>query len=577
VQNASPTEPPHPLRDSSAWLSHLAFAAVLLYFAYVYSGILFLTEGVTERDGFYHARYSQMLPQRGLSRELPWMQFTDWKEHFCDKDFLYHVYLVPFTRNAAEPLPGAKWGTLVLFLGALTALYFVLRKWNVPFAVLWVALLGVGSAYFLTRMFMVRSHCLSVLLMIVAVHVILKRRFWPCFAMAFLYAWSYSVPLAMLIAACVAEAGRFFVQEPRPQGSGISRDWKQSARMPLATTAGLLAGLAIHPYTPYSLKSIWMFVEIIRSGQLGSDVELGSEFQHMTGAAAFTVSIGTTVAALAALIGALLLFTRVVKNRTLAPETAAIVALSTAWFVSMFISFERFIEYAAPIACLACGFVARDMLGPLPPFNRLAEKPRLIALAGVGLFVMILAGLHSFTYNVTFQFFKLSFDRFAEIAVRYDQNKGDLSAKEKEERQWVLLRERYFDGAGNWMRANLKPGTVVANFYWDDFPELFYGTPEMYYLVGLDPTFMRLSYPEKSKALEDMRVKETPGGALVRGASPLDFAKIKALFGSKYTILRRYRAAKYVELLDENKRLKPAAAHGKIVYQDSLAVIYESD
>ena len=571
VQNTSPTEPPDPSRDRSAWLSHLALLALLLYFAYVYSGILFMTEGVTERDGFYHARYSQMLPQRGLSRELPWMQFTDWKEHFCDKDFLYHVYLAPFTRNAAEPLPGAKWGTLLLFLGALAALYFVLRKWKVPFAVLWVALMGVGSAYFLTRMFMVRSHCLSVLLMILATHVILKRRFWPCFAMAFLYAWSYSVPLAMLITACVAEAGRFIAEKFRgPQTSPLpcGRGSYRFALMPLATAAGLLAGLAIHPYSPYSLKSLWMFVEIARSGALGSDVELGSEFRHATGAAAFSVSIGTSIAALAAVNGALMLKFHAIKFRTLAPETAAVVALSTAWFISMFVSFERFIEYAAPMACLACGFVARDMLGPLPPLGKLAEKARIVALSAVGLFVMVLAGLHSFTYHVTLV-------HFIDHTLPAYPKSATISKEEKEARQKEWLHGRFFDGAGDWMRAHLPPGTVVANFYWDDFPELFYGTPEMHYLVGLDPTFMRLSYPEKSKALEDMRVKETPGGALARGKTPLDFGRIKALFGSRYTILRRYRAEKYVELLDENRRLNPAAAHGKIVYQDALTVIYE--
>src|ERR1700712_2566593 len=133
----------------SAWISCALLAALLVYFGIVYSGIIHSTQGViTERDGFYHARYAQMLPQRGLSRTLPWMQFTDWKDKFCDKDPLYHLFLAPFCTNAKEPLPGAKSATIALFLFALGALYFVLKRWRAPFPLAWVALLAVGSANF---------------------------------------------------------------------------------------------------------------------------------------------------------------------------------------------------------------------------------------------------------------------------------------------------------------------------------------------------------------------------------------------------------------------------------------------
>ena len=100
-------------------------------------------------------------------------------------------------------------------------------------------------------------------------------------AMAFVYAWSYSVPLAMLVSVCALEFGRLL----------IDRDLKASLRMPWATAAGLLAGLVIHPYSPNSLKSIWMLIEITRSGVAGSKVELGTEFQRMSLSAAFTVSM----------------------------------------------------------------------------------------------------------------------------------------------------------------------------------------------------------------------------------------------------------------------------------------------
>lgn len=542
-------------RDWSSWATHAALILLLLYFGYVYRGAMFITEGVMERDGFYHARYAQMLPERGLSRALPWMQFADWKDHFCDKDFLYHVYLAAFTRDAVEPLPGAKYGTLLLLLATLGAIYVVLRKWDAPFALLWVALAGVGSAHFLMRMFMIRSHCFSVLLMVVATHVILSRRFWPCFAIAFVYSWSYSVPLAMLITACAAEFGRFIVE----------RDWKASARVPLATGAGLLAGLTIHPYTPYSLKSVWMILEIIRSGSMGSDVELGTEFQRMTLDSAFTVSIGTSLAALAVLVGGVALLKGAFKNRKLAPETAALVAVSTAWFVIMFVSFQRFIEYSAPLTCLAGGLVVRDMLGPLPPLWKVEEGRRTAFISAAGVAALALVALHTWTLELN----RRNIEIFSNPSLPLDpRERTDQIAR-------IWYRGRFFDGAAQWMREKLKPGTVVANFYWDDFPELFYSAPEMYYLAGLDPTLMRLEHREKALALEAMRVKELPAGQKPPGHAPIDFAAMNELFGTDYTILRRYRAAKYAELFDaSSKQLKREAANGKIVYEDNEAVIY---
>ncbi len=543
----------------AALYSHAGLALLLTYFGFVYHGVMFTTEGVLERDGFYHARYAQLLPERGLSRELPWMQFADWKDHFCDKDFLYHMLLVPFTRDVAEPLPGAKITTLLLLLATLAAIYVVLRKWNAPFALLWAALTGVGSAHFLSRMFMVRSHCLSVLLMVIATHLILRRRAWPVFAMAFVYSWSYSFPLAMLITACAAEIGRFIVE----------REWKSSLRVPLVTAAGLLAGLAIHPYTPYSLKSVWMITQIASSGVAGSPLELGTEFRHMSLSSAFTVSIGSTLATLAALSGGVALLIKGIHNRKLAPETAALISISTAWFVLMFVTFERFIEYSAPLGFLACGFVMRDLLGEIPSVRGLNESFRTGLIAGLGLAVMAATGLHAWTLELN------------HVSIEANSKPAPPSLDAKlSKAEFMRLYDRYkrgrfFDGAAKWMKANMKPGTTVANFYWDDFPELFYAAPEMHYLVGLDPTLMRLQYPEKALALEAMRVKEFPDGRKAVAEKPINFTELKNIFGTDYTILRRSQAAKYPDLYDGNlKQLKAKGADGQIVYEDNEAVIY---
>src|SRR5437588_2642818 len=121
-------------------LAHLPLVLLLLYFTVIFHDILFTTEGAFDRDAFFHSRYSQMLPERGLSRQFPWMQFTAWKDKFADKDFLYHVILAPFCRDSAEPLPGAKWATLLLSLSGLVLFYALLVHLRAPWPLFWVAL-----------------------------------------------------------------------------------------------------------------------------------------------------------------------------------------------------------------------------------------------------------------------------------------------------------------------------------------------------------------------------------------------------------------------------------------------------
>ena len=534
---------------TSAQKTWLSFALVLLYFGIVSHGLLFTTEGAFERDAFYHARYAQMLPERGLSRSFPWMQFTDWKEHFGDKDFLYHVILAPFCRDAAEPLPGAKWATLLLGLAAYAAFLLVLLRLQVRWPIFWTLLLIVGSGLFFNRMLMVRSHVFSVLLMIVSSYFVVRDRPRAVFLFGMLYSWSYSVPLALVITAAGACAGRL----------AMERSWR-SLRTLLAAAAGVGAGLAAHPYTPNSLSVIWQLINISLSRTAGVKLELGSEFRPIWPAGAFASPefFGAAVrSVLVEIPGPLLallfactvanLLQRRWKNRTLSSESAAAVGAALIWFVALF-HFSRLVEYFAPLAVLAAALLCRDAWpSSQPPTARSAEpSARTWRLAGLLAATVLLSGLHL-----------LSLDEVTELmnsTKRHHEFEIYMS-----EKQWSYGRffsNRENGGAVKWLRDHAPRRSTILNFHWDDFTELYYTAPDFYYIVGLDPTLMRLPYREQSEVLEAMRIPEIP----------LDFARLHRLFGADYLIMRNTRAAEYPEL--KSRRIAP-------VYEDDGAVIYK--
>jgi hypothetical protein len=208
----------------------------------------------------------------------------------------------------------------------------------------------------------------------------------------------------------------------------------------------------------------------------------------------------------------------------------------------MMVTFERFIEYAAPCACIALGLVVRDLLGDLDFDDPERPSRRTAQVAALGGAVVVLLALHMWTLELNYAYLRV---------VEHDNFNDDAL---------LFYRGRYFDGAAAWLKRNVPPKTVVANFYWDDFPELFYSAPEMYYLVGLDPTFMRLAYPDKALLVENMRL----------GKTPFNFATLQRTFGTKFVVLRTLNADKFPELRSD-------AAKARVVFSDALAVIYRCD
>jgi len=503
-------------------LRHLPFVFLLAYLAVVFDGLLFYTQGVYENDAFFHARYSQLLPQQGLSRSFPWMQFSLWRDAYCDKDFLYHVVLMPFVR-AGEALDGAKVFTLLLALSVMLTAYGLLIRWRVPWATVWVGLLALGSGIFLSRLLMIRSHGLSILLTLISLYVISLGRFWPTFIVGFIYSWSYSFPLAMVLTAIGMECGRRILigkQDGAP-------------RAVFGALAGAVAGLLIHPYSPNTVGTLWLLLNISAAGATGGTIELGSEFRPLAFIDMFYVMPGMMLALAFAIVGVLWLRSKkTAENTPLSSESAAVLGAALGWFAGLFV-FMRMAEYFAPAVVIAAALIARDILRAT---QMDAKLPRNGQLAGILASVLLLAGCHHLAL----------------------QGVRGLSLLRRpfypSDETWY--RGRYFGGATAWLKAHANPNETIINFHWDDFPELYYQSPEHRFLVGLDPTLMSLKHPDDARVLEEMRTLKRP----------LDFAELGKRFGSRYIVMRNYRSQVFPEV--KSGKVKP-------IYADELAVVFE--
>src|SRR6185436_15131914 len=89
---------PEPSTTASGFfrLSNILTFLAAIYLIALLAVLVFKPVGLFERDGYFHARYANLLPSFGLSRSFHWTQASTWRSQFCDKEFLFHVLMMPF-------------------------------------------------------------------------------------------------------------------------------------------------------------------------------------------------------------------------------------------------------------------------------------------------------------------------------------------------------------------------------------------------------------------------------------------------------------------------------------------------
>lgn len=98
------------------------FSVFLLFAALIFL-IQLCTPGFVGTGPYYHVKISGLMLQQGILEEFPWTQTGIWKERFADKEFLFHVYLMPFIRIFPNLMIAGK--VAIAILGGI--LFFLLQ------------------------------------------------------------------------------------------------------------------------------------------------------------------------------------------------------------------------------------------------------------------------------------------------------------------------------------------------------------------------------------------------------------------------------------------------------------------
>jgi len=438
---------------------------------------------IFEVDGYYHIKVAELTARNGILRSFPWAAFTPFRDHFGDKEFLFHVFLVPFTRLGL--VRGAKLAAVVLDAAIVGLAYHLLRVRQVRGASTWMLLfVGAGSVFF-WRMGQCRPHLGSILCVLTGLHLMARRRPMALALVAAVYALAYTASHVILILATLA--------------AGLHRrsHGRIAFELPLAALVGLAAGHLLHPNFPHNLL-IWKIqnVDFYRFAWLQGALDLGPEIEPLP--LSDYLRVHFLVLGLWLFIGAAALR----RRQRVSYETAVFATAGVAFGIMAYTG-ARFTEYWVPLSCVALPLLADDVgVGPADLMGRPAGR---WLLGGVAALFALSAclGLREFTrltHAVT------------PSQLAYDKSMRDIGG--------ILAREA--------------PGEIVYHAAWSDASALLFYDDESRYLAMLDPIYFYYSDPYRYVLLRAINA----GGVLpaaVRPIAPPGFPEPVALLSTLRT------------------------------------------
>jgi hypothetical protein len=455
--------------------------------------IIYGTKSLPGVDSYFHIQISEIMGRQGLVlKTFPWSVCSIWTDSFFDKEWLFHVWLIPFISLfgkftgakvavlATVFLIAASWGLLLRQIG--------IRKHIFPAMCF---MLFIAGCLFFERLTFCRSLLFALIFFPLALFFVLRSNRIGLMTVSYLYAISHTGSWQLLPVVLVFDIARRCREKDSFKFTDFMSAW---------VLFGLIAGLILNPYFPANIKGLIIqniMVLKIRLLGFGNDViDQGFELYPMTlnrviqGFIPVAVLTGYTIC------------DALKKKRFSSMDwmTLSLLILSSVYFI-LSILCQRFIEYFAPISAL---FILAYWSRHENPLNSRVRKT---------LFALLFAGI------ALISILKL------QDALYLDQPK--------------------YAGAAEWIKRNTEPGEIIFTADWDDTPMLFYGAPEQRYLVFLEPYFMYLHSPQKYRML-----KKIAEGKMLYAAE-----EIVGTFHSR-VIFVSARRPKLIWKLDHDTRVK---------------------
>jgi len=447
----------------------VVFLVTLVFFRWT----ILQWNGFLDFDGHYHHTIAQwMAARREFWLDIPWLPYTVLGERGPDQHWLWHLLLVPFA-YFADANQGLIWAAACNGAATAAILAFVMRMLGIPAAPVFAVLAITAAAVMPYRLMMLRAQNIAIIFMVLSVWAIARRRHGTLGLLAFLFMQSYH---GAIVLAPIALIGSVL---------GSVRERRLVLTPLIAVAAGLLLALLVSPWYPGSFEYLFFHV-LFKEGGTTSGAYLsslvGSEW-YPPGWRNVLLIAWPAHFTLAGALAALAWRMRGSKDVRPGPDTLLAVGVAAVSLL-LYLGSSRFAEYYVPFACLAAGLAARDAWTPV-------RRERLrAAVLGAWALVAASVGLSS--------------------AIRVPVMPADYQA-----------------AIGTRLAGIGRPGEVVFNSGWPDFPALLWHADRLRYVNGLDGHYLAYRDPAR------FAVWISLGAGMVEDPA----YAIEAVFGARFAVV----------------------------------------
>lgn len=450
-------------------------------------------------DSPYHVRMAYLYRTGAIAeagQNFHWMSDSIWSDAFANKEFLFHLYLVPFTLGADDMgdttalIWGGKVASAVLLSLLMVTVFAVLRCFGVRHAWAYVPLvIALGGWVFCSRAEELRAWPMGVICSLTGWVMMAKNRRVELALVAAIFTLAYSAVHFLAILWAVRTV-LMLVWGPE-RGATRKSEFKANLWLLAAILGGILLGALLHPNRAGFMR-MWAVTYLLvpagilkgaaretafdlfaalgispgYSTQEASRMLLGMEFLPLAGT-------DLLVAGSAAILTPMLLTLLSLRLRHRPGREAVLAGGAAVLVLFMFLNSLRFAEIMGPFMALAVGLWLDSLFRSRRWQALQGRRPLLLRrLKKAGATLALLAA--------TAVMGSLIADRDPNLPVPW--------------RDAALFMR---DAAGD-----SRP--KVYHTQWDVFPGLFFYAPNCDYLVGMDPNYMLAHDAEKSRLIWDV-------------------------------------------------------------------------
>ncbi|HEY6805894.1 MAG TPA: hypothetical protein VI306_20100 [Pyrinomonadaceae bacterium] len=483
--------------QSDKFIRPLQFIVGVVAIGLIFWKLQFSTSAICcgDFDGYYHIKWTQELwdsiKTHTFVPSFPWLPLTTLNpKEYVDHHLLFHLILIPFTRSA-DPRLGAKISSALFGGLAVMLCYVLLMRYRIRYVLIWLLALLACSAPFLFRLNMAKAPPFAIIYLIIAIHFLFQKRYWPLLIIAFLFTETYDVFPLLFIATLIWAAVIGWTER--------RIEW----RPVMWVSLGIVAGLVINPYFPQNLHLMYEHARIkITASDFNTKVG-GEWYPYDT----WEFLRNSLVACVAMVVG----YVALEPGDRKRGHYPLFFALFSSLLFILILRWRRMAEYWPPFAVLFAAFslqpwiegvrssltrLPTDIMEELEPFfdrdavvlpeqkSQLLDTAKIVAVSVIALILGV----------VLF-----------------------INLRDEKEEIGKSNAHNYYQRGAQWLVDHVPEGHIIFNTDWDDFPRLFYYDSNHRYVSGLDPSYLYDKNPDLSELYERITLgNEDDPGPLIR-------------------------------------------------------------